>query len=76
MARPASFNTKVSVANALMNLTEVSRFHKLQLIEMGYLTVDTVKKASRGRPAHDYVLTGKGRGLVALSKNWKVPRAA
>ena len=71
MARTATFKTNKDIATALKNLDETSRFLKLQLVERGMLTTEEVKGEGRGRPAKNYVLTNKGRSLVALSKNWK-----
>lgn len=75
--RVATFATKKSVAKVLRDYiggNEVSRFLKLQLVEMGYLAVKPIDTETprRGRKAHSYELSGKGRGLVALSKNWKL----
>jgi hypothetical protein len=71
MARTATFSTKSSVAKALVNLDTLSRFLKLQLVEAGYLKAVTVPSTGkRGRPEVSYVMTGKARGLLALSRNW------
>ena len=69
--RPAAFATNKKVAAALADLDNVSRYLALQLVEKGLVEVQEVKNGTKGRPAHNYVLTGKGRGLVALSKKWK-----
>lgn len=42
-----------------------------QLIGRGLVKAEEIRSGGRGRPAHNYVVTGKGRGLIALSKNWK-----
>ena len=69
--RPATFATKKAVVAALAEVNTLSRFLKLQLVEAGYLAVQPIKSEGRGRPAHDYVLTGKAKGLLNLAKNWK-----
>lgn len=77
MARIPTFTNKVSLAKTLANLAEgkeVSRFLSLQLVEKKFVTIETVKHSGRGRPMHKFVLTGKGRGYVALSRNWKAMR--
>lgn len=76
MAKKHTFRNSKAVANALVTLQSdpnaVSRFLKLQLVDKGFLDVTQVKKTDgRGRPSKVYVVNGKGRGLVALSKNWK-----
>jgi len=65
------FETSKGVVKALKNLNSLSRFLKLQLVDKGFVKVVKRKSEGRGRPVHDYEVTGKGRGLVALSKNWK-----
>ena len=69
--RPATFATKKAVVAALNDVDNLSRFLKLQLVEAGYLSVQVVRKDGRGRPAHNFVLTGKAKGLMNLAKNWK-----
>lgn len=73
--RPASLATAKGRATALKciieNDTSISRFLKLQLVDQKLLETVTVQNGKRGRPAVEYKLTGKGRGLVALSENWK-----
>lgn len=49
-----------------------SRNYLESIVEMGYLEKRNVSEGRRGRPRVEYVLTGKGRGYVALSKNWKL----
>ena len=68
--RPATFTSKKSIAQHLAQPEKLSRFLKLQLVNQGLLEIVPVHKATRGRPAFDYKLTGKGRGLVAISRNW------
>ena len=73
--RPAAFANNFNVADSLAairdNSGEVSRYLALQLAERGLVAPEAVKSGGRGRPRIVYNLTGKGRGLVALSKNWK-----
>ena len=69
--RPATFATKKAVVAALKEVDAQSRFLKLQLVEAGYLAIEPVRKEGRGRPAHNFVLTGKAKGLMNLAKNWK-----
>jgi hypothetical protein len=67
-----TFKTKKAIVEALKNIDETSRYLSLQLVALGY--VDVVKektKPGRGRCKVNYVVNGKGRGLVALAKNWK-----
>ena len=63
-------NTKNVVA-ALRGEKQLSRYHTMQLVEMGYLEAEEVVSGGRGRPRHQYVLTGKANGLLALASNWK-----
>lgn len=55
--------------------TAVSRVLKLQLVEMGMLQITKIEKETvgRGRPAHDYTLTGNAKKMLGLAKNWKRP---
>jgi len=55
--------------------TAVSRVLKLQLVEMGMLQISKIEKETvgRGRPAHDYALTGNAKKMLGLAKNWKRP---
>lgn len=52
-------------------LNMLSRYLTLKLVNKGYMEAKTVKGEGRGRPRVEYVVTGKGRGLVALAANWK-----
>ena len=61
--RPAAFATNKKVAAALTDLENVSRYLALQLVEKGLVEIQEVKTGAKGRPAHNYVLTGKGRSL-------------
>ena len=74
--RPAIFANKEAIIIALRAIkgeekAEVSRFLKLQLVERGFVTTNDVKTGGRGRPAKQYVLTGKGKTYLNFSKNWK-----
>jgi predicted ArsR family transcriptional regulator len=68
MARHPTFATNAAIGEALRELQEgkLSRFLTLQLIEKGFVAIEVVHKEGRGRPAHNYVLTGKGK----FAKNW------
>jgi len=68
--RPAAFGDKTNLVKVLSNPDNVSRYLALQLVKKGYLTIEAVKHDGRGRPAHKYVVTGKGRGYMALAANW------
>ena len=72
--RPAVFADKFGVVDALAALAggkAPSRYLLLKLVEMGFVATRTVKSEGRGRPRVEFDLTGKGRGRLALSKNWK-----
>ena len=68
MARTHTFRKNANIGQALRQVEEgkVSRFLALQLVEKGFVAIETVHTTSRGRPAHKFVLTGKGR----FAKNW------
>lgn len=79
MARKKIFeDNNKAVVKALISIgteNEVSRFHKLQLIELGHLEAvkapeSKKEQGSRGRMPHRYILTKKGENLVRLSKGW------
>jgi hypothetical protein len=73
MARTPTFSNRtklVETLNSIKNGEDVSRFLCLQLVDLGYVTTETEKHAGRGRPMIHYVLSGKGRGYLALAKNW------
>ena len=73
MSRTQTFSNKAKLVAALNDVEtgKISRFLKLQLVEKGYVKIEKVRAADGvGRPAHDYRLTGKARGYLALSKNW------
>ena len=69
-----TFNTNKNIASTLVAINEgktVSRYLSLQLVALGLLKTEAVKNDGRGRPRVIYSVSGKGRGLIALSKNWK-----
>lgn len=68
--RPDALTKKMVVA-VLADPAANTRYYLERVTEMGYLEKVAVKTAKRGRPAVEYVMTGKGKGLVALAKNWK-----
>lgn len=71
MARTNSFNSTKSIVNALNALDKTSYFLKRQLVGKGYLTIDKTRTSEKaGRYAYVYKVSGKGRGLLAISKNW------
>lgn len=49
---------------------EVSYYHKRELVKLGFVVTVDAKSGNRGRPARSYEVSGKGRGYLALSKNW------
>lgn len=70
--RKNTFEKKMNIVNTMQNLEETSRFLKERLIQMGYLEKVTIKNETktRGRVPVTYVITGKGKGLLGMSKNW------
>ena len=48
------------------------RYYLERLVEKGYLERKKLEKEGRGRKPIAYLLTGKGRGFLAISKNWKI----
>jgi predicted ArsR family transcriptional regulator len=68
--RPSIFEGKKAVAAVLRGEAKISRFLTLQLVNDGYLIAAPIKSGKRGRPSYVYEVTSKGKGLVALSKNW------
>jgi predicted ArsR family transcriptional regulator len=61
----------VEVLEAIAAGMTKSRYLTLQLVQMGFVKPVTVKTEGRGRPRVVYEVTGKGRGRIALAKNWK-----
>ena len=68
MARTNSLSTNKAIGSALRGIEAgtTSRFLALQLVEKGFVAIERQAHEGRGRPAHKYVLTGKGR----FAKNW------
>lgn len=81
MARKKTFLDNKTIVKALLSIgtdDEISRFHKMQLIEIGHLEAVKAPEAkkeqgSRGRMPYRYILTKKGKNLVTLSKGWAKP---
>jgi hypothetical protein len=72
--RPATLETGKQRAAVLATIgteNEPSRFIKMQLAEAGLIAFEPVQTGSRGRPALQAVVTGKGRSLLNLSKRWQ-----
>lgn len=69
--RTNSFNDKFAVVAALNGVENISRYLGLQLVERKLIKIEIVETGARGRPAHRFVLTGKGRSYLALAKTWK-----
>lgn len=66
------FATKRNVVKGLETIETLSRHLSLKLVALGYAEVVKVKEtAGRGRAKVYYKVNGKGRGLIALSKQWK-----
>jgi hypothetical protein len=64
---------KQAIADALIKGVEnMSRFHMLQLIELGYITREepakTEEKRGRGRPSYQYLVSKKGKTLMGWRK--------
>lgn len=81
MARTPVINGNKAVVSMLRKIeadeTSVSRFHKIQLLEAGYVVTkkvitDAIKTATRGRHKIVYEPSTKGRSLLNLSKSWKL----
>ena len=71
--RPSLIGNKKNLAAFLEtgDLTNVTNFMKQKLVNEGFLTVTRVQTGKRGRPQEILTVSGKGRGLIAMSKNWK-----
>jgi hypothetical protein len=73
-----NFSDKKVVAKFLRSFEaderSVSRYFLEKISESGYVErVQTeVEAGRRGRKPSHYVITGKGRSLLSLSKNWKM----
>ena len=64
---------KQAIADALIKGVEnMSRFHMLQLIELGYITreepLKSEEKRGRGRPSYQYLVSKKGKSLMGWRK--------
>lgn len=70
MARKPTFRNNKAIVDSLNDLGNVSRFLALKLVDMGYVAIRASQTGFRGRPSHTYVVTGKGRQLVALARQW------
>lgn len=72
--RKLAFANKFNVIDALTAIQTgsfKSRHLTMKLIDMGLVEAVTVKGEGRGRPRVVFQVTGKGRGRIALAKNWK-----
>ncbi len=72
--RKLAFANKFNVIDALTAVQTgnfKSRHLTMKLIDMGLVEAVTVKSEGRGRPRVLFQVTGKGRGRIALAKNWK-----
>jgi hypothetical protein len=64
--------------NALTDVLEMiagnsfnNRYLSIKLMEMGLVETVAEKTPGRGRPRIIYRLTGKGRGRLAIGRNWR-----
>ncbi len=75
MSRKSVLDDKFAIVDRLTEIQEgkpVSRFLKDKLAGQGYLTMkESRAPGQRGQTSKTFEVTGKGRGFVALSKNWK-----
>lgn len=76
MSRRPIFATNREIATVLKSFAagnELTYDHKQRLIASGHIVAEKSpeKRETRGRAKMVYSLSGKGKGLVALSKNWK-----
>ena len=72
----AKTTNKFWIADRLAEIRDgnatVSYYHKRILVALGYLTATEVKtNAGPGRGTVVYELSGKARGFLALSRNWR-----
>ena len=74
LGRPDAMTGKM-VAGVLANLElgvkPVTRYYLERVAAKGYVAKKNVANGKRGRPTVEYVVTGKGRGLLAMAKNWQ-----
>lgn len=61
---------RANLLKSFKNGDGVSTYHKKLLEGLGFVEAVNAKSGGRGRPAKNYKLTGKGRGYLALAKNW------
>lgn len=79
MARTAATESNKGIAKLLNNFVkgELSYTYIRKLVDTGHISdtkkiqTEGVRQAGRGRHKIEYELTGKGKGLLNLSKNWK-----
>lgn len=64
--RPSIFADKVKLVNALFHPRELSYPSIMKLVNKGLLEPVSVPHDGRGRPSHDYVLSGKAKSMLAL----------
>lgn len=64
-------NKKLAAFLASGTFTNLTWYMKQRLIKTGMVTVTKVKTAHKGRPADVLVVSGKGRGFIALASKWK-----
>jgi len=70
IGRPSVFADRSILVHTLTHLDTTSRYLKLQLVAKGYVKVVVIHTCFKGRPHHDYILTGKAKGYLALARNW------
>lgn len=69
--------TKFKIVEILREAEETgvassSRTYLERLVDKGYLEKHAIQTGKRGRQPVEYRITGKGRGYLALSKNWNM----
>ena len=72
--RPAFTSNKHNVVAALRAVANGDnvKYHVVRkLTDAGFVTAVPVSTGTRGRPAFNYQLTGKGKTYVNFSRNWK-----
>lgn len=74
--RTPVFNSKKNIVEHLSNPENISRYLAIQLCQLGYMEMESVKGEGPGRPNIKYVVSGKGRSLLALSKQWNKNKQA
>lgn len=70
--RPSLIGNKKNLAKFLENgdFENVTNFMKQKLVNEGFLTVTKIQTGKRGRPQEVLTVSGKGKGLLAMSRNW------